>query len=164
MENKFDLTPHSFDKIRFYDCDPFGHLNNSRFLDYIMNAREIHLAQFYDFHLEQFYSQGWGWVVSSHEILYLRPAQFNETVCIQTSLIDATDSALTVEGIMYDQHKSSMKALLWTKFTSVDLKTGKRQPHTSEMNEFVKNLLNKEVDVDSGITRRVKSLNQKKPA
>lgn len=163
MENKLEITPHSYDKIRFYDCDPFGHLNNARYLDYIMNAREIHLAKYYDFHLEKFYAQGWGWVVSSHEILFLRPAQFNETVFIQTSLIGATDSSFMVEGIMYDEHKSSMKALLWTKFTAINLKTGKRQAHQPEMVEFAANVLNKDVDVESGLAKRVQMLNQKKP-
>ena len=26
--------------IRFPDCDPFNHLNNARYLDYFINARE----------------------------------------------------------------------------------------------------------------------------
>ncbi len=26
--------------IRFQDCDPYAHLNNGRYLDYFMNARE----------------------------------------------------------------------------------------------------------------------------
>ena len=34
-------------KIRFQDCDPFRHLNNARYTDYFMNAREDQLAQFY---------------------------------------------------------------------------------------------------------------------
>ena len=34
--------------IRFQDCDPFGHLNNARYLDYFINAREDHLAEYYD--------------------------------------------------------------------------------------------------------------------
>lgn len=30
-------------KIRFIDCDPIGHLNNSKYLDYMLNAREDHV-------------------------------------------------------------------------------------------------------------------------
>lgn len=30
-------------KIRFPDCDPFNHLNNSKYIDYFINAREDQL-------------------------------------------------------------------------------------------------------------------------
>ena len=30
---------------RFSDCDPFGHLNNARYIDYFINAREDHLRR-----------------------------------------------------------------------------------------------------------------------
>ena len=33
-------------KIRFNDGDLFGHLNNSRYLDYFINAREDHLKEY----------------------------------------------------------------------------------------------------------------------
>lgn len=26
-------------KVRFHDCDPFNHLNNSRYIDYMVTAR-----------------------------------------------------------------------------------------------------------------------------
>lgn len=32
---------------RFQDCDPFSHLNNARYIDYFLNAREDQLALFY---------------------------------------------------------------------------------------------------------------------
>ena len=35
--------------VRFQDCDPFGHLNNSRYLDYLINARKDHLVAAYGF-------------------------------------------------------------------------------------------------------------------
>ena len=37
--------------IRFPDCDPFNHLNNSRYLDYFINAREDHLIKFHQFNI-----------------------------------------------------------------------------------------------------------------
>ena len=50
-----EKTPKSRDKIRFTDCDMFGHLNNSRYLDYLINAREDHLKDFYNFDFNQYY-------------------------------------------------------------------------------------------------------------
>jgi len=35
-------------KIRFQDCNPFNHLNNSKYLEYFINAREDQIAEQYD--------------------------------------------------------------------------------------------------------------------
>ena len=40
---QLEKTIESKVKIRFPDCDPFNHLNNSKYIDYIINAREDHL-------------------------------------------------------------------------------------------------------------------------
>ena len=37
--------------IRFQDCDPYAHLNNGRYLDYFMNAREDQLLKMYGFNI-----------------------------------------------------------------------------------------------------------------
>jgi hypothetical protein len=34
--------------IRFQHCDPFNHLNNAEYLNYMVNAREDQLIKFYD--------------------------------------------------------------------------------------------------------------------
>jgi len=36
---------------RFQDCDPFSHLNNARYIDYFLNARENQLALSYNFNI-----------------------------------------------------------------------------------------------------------------
>lgn len=43
MEKEFSSTV----KIRFADCDPIGHLNNVKYLEYMLNAREDHVEQNY---------------------------------------------------------------------------------------------------------------------
>jgi acyl-CoA thioester hydrolase len=40
-----EKTPISFYTVRFNDCDPLGHLNNSKYIDYFLNAREDHLKE-----------------------------------------------------------------------------------------------------------------------
>ena len=51
-------------KIRFTDCDPMGHLNNSRYIDYMLNAREDHMAEHYEFtHEEYAHKTGCVWIV-----------------------------------------------------------------------------------------------------
>src|SRR6185436_2250565 len=92
----------SFYTIRFSDCDPFRHLNNARYIDYLLNAREDHLRDHYQMDLAHFYRQGTGWVVMQHEIIYLRPASFNESVCIRSGLLNSSTTHLDVEMLMLD--------------------------------------------------------------
>jgi acyl-CoA thioester hydrolase len=140
-----DKQPASLYKVRFSDCDLFGHLNNSRYLDYFLNAREDHLNAAYNFDLNQFYNQGLGWVVASHDIKYIRPAAYQETVLVQSSLLSAKENSLLVEMLMLDNNKTHLKAALWTQFVPVNIKTGKRENHPGSFMEFVQSIERKDV-------------------
>jgi len=142
--------------IRFNDCDPFGHLNNSKYIDYMLNAREDHLRQHHQLKLDDFYKQGIAWVVSQHEICYARPANYNETVCIESDLIEVGDTDLVVEMRMFDETCTTLKALMWTRFTSVNIKTGRREAHTSEFLELLNTLKVDHIDTPQGIRARLK--------
>jgi len=161
MINEHIIEPSSTDKIRFSDCDPFGHLNNSKYFDYMMNARETQLHEVYGFSLEDFYKQGTGWVITSHQIFYLSPAKFNEQVSIGTTLLAYTDSTLKVECVMSSQASSKIKAVLWTELACVNLATGKKQAHPREVFAFAEKVLNKRVDPSEGIAKRIQFLTQK---
>ena len=47
--------------IRFSDCDMFAHLNNARYIDYFLNAREDHLRTYYNLDLRTFQQKGLSW-------------------------------------------------------------------------------------------------------
>jgi len=116
--------------VRFQDCDPFGHLNNARYINYFLNARQDQVASYYDFEIMKFGAQPTeSWLVSKTQIGYLAPAALMEVVSIQTRLIHATESQLLVEGIMMDQAEQRIKSLCWMEFTYVSLRTGKPATH-----------------------------------
>jgi acyl-CoA thioester hydrolase len=127
----------SFYIVRFSDCDPFRHLNNARYIDYFLNAREDHLRDHYQMDLADFYSKGRGWVVMQHNIIYVKPASFNEKVCIRSGLINSGAEHLHVEMLMLDENQKQLKALMHTRFVPVSLTTGKKEPHTAEFMEFL---------------------------
>ena len=109
--------------IRFQDCDPFNHLNNARYLDYFINAREDQLIEAYDLDVFKLAStKGKSWVISSNQIAYFRPALVMEKVVIETRLIGFDRKKLLVEMQMWDQDQHHMKALLWAGFTHYDLR------------------------------------------
>jgi acyl-CoA thioester hydrolase len=154
MQNKLQ----SFYTIRFNDCDPFGHLNNARYIDYFLNAREDHLREYYQVDLRQFAAKGIGWVVSTHEIQYIRPANYNERVCVQSDLIELTDSQLLVEMLMLDEAAEILKAIVWTKFTCISIKTGKRENHSADFMDFARPLLAPGREGQGGLRARIEVL------
>lgn len=119
--------------IRFQDCDPMGHLNNARFIDYVMNAREDQLLTHYEINLSDYMKRGIGWVIAGHEILYRRPALYNERVKIRTALLEFGNSDLLIEGIVTDLNETHLKALLWTRFVHVNIGNGKKEQHNDEL-------------------------------
>src|ERR1700722_13301266 len=128
--------PQSVYTVRFNDCDPFGHLNNSKYIDYFLNAREDHLKEHYGIDLKVWAQQGQAFVVSAHEIRYLRPATYNESVTIRSALIGAGESRLQVEMVMVGPD-NQLKAILWTVFTRIHPVTGKRMVHPPEFQPWI---------------------------
>jgi YbgC/YbaW family acyl-CoA thioester hydrolase len=128
--------PESTAKIRFQDCDPFGHLNNARYIDYFMNARTDQIADHYGLQLLQ-EGQSKSWVVTKSQIAYFAPAKLMETVRIRTRLLRAAERSLLVEGLMLDEQVSHLKAVLWMEFTYVDVNTGRSSRHPDELMQLL---------------------------
>jgi thioesterase-3 len=135
MDHRNLLTePTSRVTIRFQDCDPFGHLYNSRYLDYFINAREDHLAESYGLDIyERQKALNENWVISKHQISYLLPVALRETVVIKTRLITFTDDSLLMEGVMLDETETILKSVLWTQFRYFGFKDMKPAKHPPDL-------------------------------
>ncbi len=151
-------NPNSVYRIRFSDCDLFGHLNNARYIDYFMNAREDHLKEYYNLTLTEYYQKGISWVVTGHEIAYLRSAVYDEMVNIESCLLLAETDSLYVELIMTDEAKTHLKAVMRTKFTPINPKTGKREAHTEEFMAWAKSIENTSAANTKDLADRIKEL------
>ncbi len=151
-------TASSTHKIRFADCDMFGHLNNSRYLDYMIDAREDHLKQYYDFDMTSYYQNGLGWVIGNHEIAYLRPAVYNEMVCLQSSLLMVTEELLFVEILMLNEKQNHLKAILRSKLIPINIKTGKKIQHNEEFTVWAKSVENTAINAEISLQERAKEL------
>lgn len=158
MKVSSEKTPKTSYTIRFQDCDPMGHLNNSRYIDYILNAREDHLEIFYDMRLKDFIAKGNGWVVTNHEIYYLKPAVYNEKVKILTSMIEYGSDYVVVEGMILDEAETHCKALVWTNYTYVNVHSGKKEEHQPELQQFFAQIKNEGVNVLEGMKNRIKQV------
>lgn len=150
-------------KIRFPDCDPFNHLNNSKYIDYIINTREDQLLEFYDFDIYKLaLEKGISWVIAQNQIAFLSPAMLMEKVTIQTQLIFYNEKTLIFEALMWNENKSILKSVLWSKLIHFNLTTKKSEIHSEElMNLFkqIENPLNEPISFE----KRVENLRFKTP-
>ena len=123
--------------IRFEDCDPFGHLNNGRYTDYFLNAREDQLRDNYNLDIyRHMKTAGKAWVVATSQMAYLREAKLMEQVTIRTCLRWFTDSDILMEGLMLDKGTERIKSVIWMRFSYVDIKQGKKVQHEEHLLEL----------------------------
>ena len=60
--------------------------------------------------------------------------------------------------LMYDKDQKNLKAILWTKFTHVSSRTGKRDQLNDEIMEWVGKALVTGVDLAGGMNARIGEL------
>lgn len=148
-------------RVHYHDCDPFNHLNNSRYIDYIVAARTEQLLENYGFDTAQIArDQGLGWVVVQTQISYMFPAVWLEKVNIESRLIQFSDSSLLIEALMWNEHKTHLKALMWSKLVHFDVQSQKSIKHQDNHLELFRQIhfpLSESITFDE----RVKQVRQK---
>jgi len=121
-------------KIRFQDCDPFNHLNNAAYLNYLNNAREDQILEYYGIDIYKMAkTNGISWVTASNQIAYLKPAFLMEEVVINSQLLLVKDSSIKVELRMWNKDKTEIKAIMWSTFVHFNLLKQKTEKHSSEL-------------------------------
>jgi thioesterase III len=124
-------------KVRFQDCDPFNHLNNAKYIDYFINAREDQLIHNYQIDVFDYAKKtGRNWVVASNQIAYKRPALMMETIVIDSQLIKYSSKSLMVEMRMWDASQSKLKALMWVNFVHYDFMNKKATEHSDDFTKI----------------------------
>jgi acyl-CoA thioester hydrolase len=130
-------TLESSTRIQYQDCDPFNHLNNSRYIDYMMAARTEQLLDNYGFNTSEIArKEGIGWVSAQTQISYLSPASWMERVAIETRLIRFSESSLVVEALMWNEKKTVLKSILWAKLVHFHIGAQRSHKHSAELLEF----------------------------
>ena len=151
MENE-KQTPRELEsdyRIQFSDCDPFGHLNNARYIEYFYNARVEQVREQLDFDIYEIARQEKkSWVVSLSQIAYFYPVEYNEIVTIKTRMIELTPYKVTAEYIMSNRKNHKLHSILWSGFTFIDLATGRPTRHPDKMHAFFETILYKDENIN----------------
>ena len=81
------LTHTSTFKIRFYECDAYGHVNNTNYLRYMQEAAfEASAAAGYD--AQRYEDMQRAWYIHATDIEYLRPLKYGDSVEVKTWIHD----------------------------------------------------------------------------
>lgn len=129
MEKEFS----SLVKIRFSDCDPIGHLNNVKYLEYMLNAREDHVEENYGFTYEEYLKKhGCTWIAIQNEIAYLKEVRANSKVHITSKIIEIQDRISKVEILMKSWDGMTVHSVLWITVIYFNLKTRTSQIQPEE--------------------------------
>jgi acyl-CoA thioester hydrolase len=148
--------------IRFQDCDPLQHLNNSKYFDYYFNAREDQVAKLYEFKFSEIFKNcKTSWVVYQHQISYIRPALLSEWVKIFSRIIYFDDDTIVTEYFMTDENKTELKSFMWTTSKYVSVETGRRMPHQKGVTDYLSATCEQGVDFNNTtFNQRIKALKQ----
>jgi acyl-CoA thioester hydrolase len=162
MKLEIPVRPSSEVLVRFQDCDPLGHLNNSKYIHYIMNAREDHLVEFYNKNLYSLTKDsGVAWVVGETNIRYIYPAIANEKIRIETAIIAFDKKTVLKEGVIYDFDKRHIKSVCWIHFSFVNL-NGKSISHSDSLLNFLNEVKDPSINQeDLNFENRVNFLRKK---
>lgn len=157
MENLSNVLE-SKTRVQYQDCDPFNHLNNSKYIDYIMGARTEQLLHHYGFNASELAArEGIGWVAAQTQISYMAPASWMEVVTIESKLIHFSESSLLVEAFMWDENKTRLKAVMWAKLVHFNIKEQKSSRHSEKLMHLFRQVLVRP-DAELTFEQRVKSL------
>jgi len=82
------VPAHRFDvKVRFYELDPYGHLNHSAYIQFFETGR-IELLEEVGVGLESFAARGFRFVVNRIQTSFDRPVHAGETITVETEVVE----------------------------------------------------------------------------
>lgn len=106
-----------------HDLDGLGHANNISYLKWMQSAALAHSAA-QGWPVEAYAALGCGWVVRSHFIEYLAPAQLGDTILIRTWVADMGKVTSRRRFLILRGTDETMLAKAETNWAFVDYRTG----------------------------------------
>ncbi len=108
-------------KVRSYECDVYGHVNNAVYLQYCELARVEFLEQI-GFNLQTLKEQGFLLPIVRIEIDYKRPLYMNEEVEVTVEWIKRGRSSAVFEQKIIKKRTNQLAARALVTWVSTDLK------------------------------------------
>ena len=74
-------------KVRFYELDPYGHLNHSAYIQFFETGR-VGLLDEVGVDLESFAARGYRFVVTRIQTSFDRPVHATDTITVETEVVE----------------------------------------------------------------------------
>ncbi len=112
--------------VRFTDLDPYGHVNVSVYLDYVITSRWLFLEKTMGKTVDDLLKTGIAFFTRRSQVDYLRPILFGQIIFVRSFISVSEESKLVVEFEIRDQTKETLHSRGTLEFAVVDIKTQKR--------------------------------------
>ena len=122
-------------KVRPDDIDMFQHVHNSKYLDYVLAARYEQMETAYGMSMEQFMSEGYGWVVKTAHVNFIRPLNLGEVFSVTTGIVAINEKGAKVSYELISKKTGKLCSDGWFEYVLIDLQTGRSRPITEAMIE-----------------------------
>jgi YbgC/YbaW family acyl-CoA thioester hydrolase len=130
---ELEREPGSEIRVRMRDCDVHGHLHNTRYVDYLLDARDDQLRAYYDFDMVEVARRtGIAWYVVMTQARFYEPARIGALLRAVTRLISYDQHRFVLEGRLYGQ-SDRLSALIWFTFRAVDVTSAQPTEHSHEL-------------------------------
>lgn len=113
--------------VRPDDIDMNQHVHNSRYLDFVLFARYQQMRDNYQFPMEEFLEQGYGWVVKNCWIEYKRPLFLGDEITVRTGVLDVDRTDVKVKFEIIRNETGKLAANGYFLYTMINTKTGRAE-------------------------------------
>jgi YbgC/YbaW family acyl-CoA thioester hydrolase len=120
-------------QVRPDDIDMFQHVHNSKYFDYVLAARYEQMETCYGMSMEQFMNAGYGWVVKTAHVNFIRPLTLGESFTVTTGIVSMDERIARVTYEIISEKTGKLCSDGWFDYVLIDLKTGRSMKITQEM-------------------------------
>jgi len=117
------MSENIYIKVRGYHLDVYGHVNNTRYLEFLEEARWAIKENHFDFPVT--HNEGFGFVVVNTNINYRSPAELGDTLEIRTHVTKIGSKSATFRHEIYLAGTGKRIADADVTFVIVDRTNGK---------------------------------------
>jgi len=122
-------------KVRPDDIDMFNHVHNSKYFDYVLAARYEQMEEFYKMSMEEFLSQGFGWVVKTAYVDYKRPLTLGDSFIVETGISELQERGCKVAFTIKNKKTGKLCCDGWFDYVLIDIKSGRSAKVSPQMIE-----------------------------
>jgi acyl-CoA thioester hydrolase len=119
-------------RVRYYECDLYGHVNHANYLRYMQEAA-FDASAAVGYNLDRYAELGRSWLIRETEIEYLRPLRYGDSVQVTTWVADMRRVRSRRAYELRRAGSSELAARAVTDWAFMDSATGRSAPIPAEI-------------------------------